>query len=202
MNTTNTEKKAPFSTQDHAQYIIDNCIVIDTETTGLDENDVAIELAAIDAKTGQSLINTLIKCDWGEIPKEAYNVHGIGIKELRNAPSQPAVIGMLTQAAYNQNKHLTAFNMHFDNRILKQTSPLSGFRLDHLFGAHLCVMELANRHFVKDHGVWKHGHSQFGRLSLAKCCEIAGIEFKGKAHRAMADALATVDLLHYIANDR
>lgn len=204
MNTTNTEKKAPFSTQDHAQYIIDNCIVIDTETTSLDENDVAIELAAIDAKTGQSLINTLIKCDWGEIPKEAYNVHGIGIKELRNAPSQPAVIGMLTQAAYNQNKHLTAFNMHFDCRILQQTTDEPSVKklISNIFGAHLCVMELANRHFAKGHAKWKPETAQFGRLSLAKCCEIAGIEFKGKAHRAMADALATVDLLHYIANDR
>lgn len=198
----NTEKKAPFSTQDHAQYILDNCIIVDTETTGLGEKDVAIELAAVDAETGIKIIDTLIRCDWGEIPKEAYNVHGIGIKELRTAPAPAAVIGVLTHAADNYEKQLTAFNMHFDSRILKQTSPLSSFRLDHLFGAHLCVMELANRHFVKDHGVWKHGHSQFGRLSLAKCCEIAGIKFKGKAHRAMADVCATIELLHYIANDR
>jgi DNA polymerase-3 subunit epsilon len=202
MNTTNTVKKAPFSTQDHAQYIIDNCIVIDTETTGLDENDVAIELAAIDAKTGASIIDTLIHCDWAEVPYAAYNVHGIGIKELSNAPRPSAVVAALTNIGSCSKKQLTAYNMHFDNRILKQTTPAYSKDIDHLFGAHLCVMELANRHFVKDHGVWKHGHSQFGRLSLAKCCEIAGIEFKGKAHRAMADALATVDLLHYIANDR
>lgn len=200
----NTEKKAPFSTQDHAQYIIDHCIIVDTETTGLGENDMAIELAAVDAKSGQPLINTLIKCDWGEIPKEAYEVHGIGIKELRNAPSQPAVIGMLTQAAYNQNKHLTAFNVHFDCRMLQQTTDEPSVKklISNIFGAHLCVMELANRHFVKDHGVWKHGQSRFSRLSLAKCCEIAGIKFKGKAHRAMADVCATIELLHYIANDR
>jgi DNA polymerase-3 subunit epsilon len=197
-------KKVIFSTQDHAQYIIENCIVIDTETTGLGENDIAIELAAVDAKSGQQLINTLIKCDWGEIPKEAYNVHGIGIKELRKAPSQPAVIGMLTQAAYSQDKHLTAFNMHFDCRMLQQTTDEPSVKklLSNIFGAHLCVMELANRHFMKDYGIWKPGHSQFSRLSLVRCCEIAGIEFQGKAHRAMADVRATIDLLHFIANDR
>jgi DNA polymerase III epsilon subunit-like protein len=198
----NTEKKAVFSTQDHAQYIIENCIVIDTETTGLGETDVAIELAAVDAETGRTIIDRLIRCDWDEIPKEAYNVHGIGIKELQTATPAAAVIAFLTFSAENDEKQLTAFNMHFDSRILKQTSPLSGFRLDHLFSANICVMELANRHFIKDHGVWKHGQSQFSRLSLAKCCEIAGIEFKGKAHRAMADVLATIDLLHFIANDR
>ncbi len=195
-------KTKPFSTQDHAQYIIDNCIVIDTETTGLNDNDVAIELAAVDAKTGAKIIDTLIRCDWGEIPEAAYNVHGIGIKELRGAPAPAAVIAVLTHAADCCEKQLTAFNMHFDNRILKQTSPLSSFRLDHLFGAHLCVMELANRHFAKDHAKWKPESSQFSRLSLAKCCEIAGVEFKGKAHRAMADVRATIDLLHFIANDR
>jgi DNA polymerase III epsilon subunit-like protein len=198
----NTVKRTTFSTQAHAQYILDNCIIVDTETTGLGENDVAIELAAVDAETGIKIIDTLIRCGWGEIPKEAYEVHGIGIKELRGAPVPEAVIGVLIHAVDSYEKQLTAFNMHFDSRILKQTSPLSSFRLDHLFGAHLCEMELANRHFVKDHGVWKHRISQFGRLSLAKCCEIAGIEFKGKAHRAMADVLATIDLLHYIANDR
>lgn len=200
----NTVKRTTFSTQDHAQYIIENCIVIDTETTGLDEKDVAIELAAVDAKTGIKIIDTLIRCDWGEIPKEAYNAHGIGIKELRTAPSQPAVIGMLMHAAYNQDKKLTAFNVHFDCRMLQQTTDEPSVKklISNIFGAHLCVMELANRHFAKDHAKWKPETAQFSRLSLAKCCEIAGIEFKGKAHRAMADVLATIDLLHYIANDR
>ena len=197
-----TVKRTTFSTQDHAQYIIENCIVIDTETTGLDEKDVAIELAAVDAKTGIKIIDTLIRCDWGEIPKEAYNVHGI--KELRTAPSQPAVIGMLVHAAYNQDKKLTAFNVHFDCRMLQQTTDEPSVKklISNIFGAHLCVMELANRHFAKDHAKWKPETAQFSRLSIAKCCEIAGIEFKGKAHRAMADVLATIDLLHYIANDR
>lgn len=198
-------KKQEFSTQDHAQYIIDNCIVIDTETTGLNDDDIAIELAAANANTSTTIINTLIHCDWGEIPEGAYNVHGIGIKDLKTAPRAASVIAQLTNAAINSEKQLTAFNLHFDNRILVQTAvanDLCNERIEHAMGAHLCVMELANRHFIKDHGVWKHGQSQFSRLSLAKCCEIAGIEFKGKAHRAMADVLATIDLLHFIANDR
>lgn len=198
-------KTKPFNTQDHAQYIIDNCIVIDTETTGLNDDDIAIELAACNAKTGSTIIDTLIHCDWGEIPEGAYMVHGIGIKDLKNAPRAASVIAQLTNAAATNDKQLTAFNTHFDNRILVQTAAandLCNERIEHAMGAQLCVMELANRHFLKDYGIWKAGQSQFSRLSLVRCCEIAGIEFKGKAHRAMADVLATIDLLHFIANDR
>ncbi len=198
-------KTQPFSTQDHAQYIIDNCIVIDTETTGLNDDDIAIELAAADAQTGTTIIDTLIHCDWGTIPEAAYKVHGIGIKELKNAPRAASVIAQLINAATTNDKKLTAFNLHFDNRILVQTATaneLSNERIEHVMGAQLCVMELANRHFVKEYGIWKPGYSQFSRLSLARCCEIAGIQFQGKAHRAMADVRATVDLLHFIANDR
>ena len=200
----NTVKKAAFSTQDHAQYIIDNCIIVDTETTGLSETDVAIELAAVDAETGITIIDTLIRCHWGEIPKEAYEIHGISIKDLRQAPSQAAVIGMLTQAAYNHDKKLTAFSVHFDCRMLQQTTDEPSVKklISNIFGAHCCVMELANRHFAKDHAKWKPEAAQFSRLSLAACCEIAGVTFKGKAHRAMADVCATLELLHYIANDR
>jgi DNA polymerase III epsilon subunit-like protein len=178
-------KKVIFSTQDHAQHIINNCIVIDTETTGLDDNDIAIELAAVDAQSGKTIIDTLIHCDWGEIPEGAYKIHGIGIKDLKTAPRAASVIAQLTNAASNNRKQVTAFNLHFDNRLLLQTAmanDLCNERIEHVMDAQLCVMELANRHFMKDYGIWKPGHSQFSRLSLARCCEIAGIEFQGKAH--------------------
>lgn len=203
----NTTKKAPFSTQDHAQYIIDNCIVIDTETTGLGNEDVAIEIAAVDAKTGTVFGNTLISCDLPMIPQAAYDVHKIGIKDLYSAPTAERVIDELLYIATSRKKKFTAFNVHFDSRIIAQTAAKNELsmhvkEIEDTMAAHCCVMELANRHFLKDYGVWKPGHSQFSRLSLARCCEIAGIEFKGQAHRAMADVLATIDLLHYIANDR
>jgi len=202
-----TVKRTTFSTQDHAQYIIENCIVIDTETTGLDETDVAIELAAVDAKINQTLGDTLIACDFDSIPQGAYDIHGIGIQDLYAAPTPERVIADLFYFAKGMNKKLTSFSLHFDCRILVQTAEknsisISKQEIENSFAAHCCVMELANRHFAKDHAKWKPETAKFSRLSLAKCCEIAGIEFKGKAHRAMADVLATIDLLHYIANDR
>ena len=63
------------------------------------------------------------------------------------------------------------------------------------------VMEMANRYF-SDWLVWdgEYGASKFKRLSLARCCEIVGIEFKGKAHRARADAQATYELVSFMAD--
>lgn len=66
------------------------------------------------------------------------------------------------------------------------------------FAAPQCTMELANRFFA-DELEWDSANSRFKRLSLERCMELAGIQREGKAHRALSDVLATVDLLQYMA---
>lgn len=193
------------NTKEIAQWIVDNCVSIDTETTGLGENDVVIELAAIRIKTGEVLVNELIKPNW--ITNQfAEATHGITWEEQIRGEEFGVVLENL-DLKNNGSEFLTAFNLVFDERLIRQT----GFRylagLDYCApfpkpDGIICIMELANRHFAKDYAEWDSEQSRFRRLSLARCCEIAGIEFEGQAHRALADAKAAADLVTAIAEGR
>lgn len=190
-----------MSTQKKAQYIIDNCVIIDTETTGLGEDAEIIELAAVDPKTGEVLINTLINT---EVPIEdgASAIHGIDEWDLVSAPKAEAVVQKLLSICDAMSKTFTSYNHSFDERLIHQSAESLSAKTMNVADPSCCVMELANRHFAADYAEWDRHSSRFKRMSLARCCEIAGIKFQGEAHRALADTLAAVDLLHFIANDK
>lgn len=194
-------------------------VVIDTETTGLGDNDTVVELAAVLVKDRSVLIDTLVVPN-SPMGDAAYAVHGI-------TPVEASAGGITITEAINQlyekacalplNKRcITAFNLPFDQRLITQSlhleddteatleakmawleatdiKPGSDF-----FAAPQCTMELANRFFA-DELEWDSANSRFKRLSLERCMELAGIQREGKSHRALSDVLATVDLLQYMA---
>ena len=188
-----------------AQWIVDKCICIDTETTGLGENDVVVEIAAIRIKTGEVLVDTVVKPNWLTNPA-AEKTHGITWEEQMSGGDFGVAIKNLN-LKNNGSEFYTAFNLVFDERLIRQTAfryfaePEICAPFNKPDGT-VCIMELANRHFAKDHAEWDNENSRFRRLSLAKCCEIAGIEFTGTAHRALADARAAADLVIAIAEGR
>ena len=59
-------------------------IILDTETTGLKNDDEIIEICLIDLD-GNILLNTLIK-PTKPIPEQASRIHGIYDKDVENAP--------------------------------------------------------------------------------------------------------------------
>lgn len=186
------------NTREIAQWIVDNCVVLDTETTGLGENDAVIELAAVRIRTGEVLVNTLINPEW-LISPGAQKIHQIQLYELVDAPFFPDVWDQL-QSEVGTFEFYTAFNLVFDERLIRQTAFKSGATVMPFDRPGLiCIMELANRHFAKDYAEWNEEKSCFRRLSLARCCEIAGVEFDGRAHRALADAKAAAELVKAIA---
>lgn len=199
-----------------AQWIRDNCIVIDTETTGLGENDTIVELAAVCPITRATLMDTLVH------PKSAMNAaaektHGISLHEaIKTGISPGSALAVLAAShmgyAYpaNPQLYLAAFNRNFDARLITQTAFTSyqhPVDLDKTLyitrdaGISTCIMELANR-YLHEHLEWDAEQSKFRRLSLEKCLEITGIQRKGQAHRALSDALAAADLLNYIAEGK
>ena len=64
-------------------------VILDTETTGLDERAEIVELSIID-KHGNTLFDSLIKPK-GCIPYEAEQIHGISNANVENADSWPDV---------------------------------------------------------------------------------------------------------------
>lgn len=201
-----------------AQILRDHFQVFDCETTGLSENDTLAEIAVVDCATREAVLDCLIRPS-SPMSCVAARVHGISetlaIEQGRSLSVQLSnMFSCAEKRATNVGaiKYLTAYNLPFDRRLVLQSlykepsahsAPtdvqalaIRGFisRTEHTN----CVMELANRFFV-NHAAWDYERSCFKRLSLEQCLELAGIEREGMAHRALSDALATVDLIRYMA---
>lgn len=195
-----------------AQWIRDNCIVIDTETTGLGENDTIIELAAVNPKDRAVVINVLVR-PLSPMSAGAEKTHGISMADAQySGTAAPRTISHLVEARqrWGRTLSLASFNWKFDARMILQTA-FRSVRTDTIAEAHdltapttgqtQCIMELANR-YLHEHLEWDAEQSKFRRLSLEKCLEITGIQREGQAHRALSDALAAADLLNYIADGK
>tara|TARA_R110002167_G_scaffold188319_1_gene389859 strand:+ start:32974 stop:33573 length:600 start_codon:yes stop_codon:yes gene_type:complete len=197
--------KQRFDTRAAAQWLLENAVILDAETTGLDENARIMEIAIIDGQSGRQLQNNLVECHREPDP-EAFALHGItSTMTLACGITVQQLDELLDIVALNENKWITSFNLPFEYRMIIQTiynnaDPIEPFQ-QYEQGQPLCIMELANRH-LHQHLEWDFEQSKFKRLSLARCCEIAGVEFTGQAHRALPDAIAARDLLVAIAEGR
>lgn len=191
-----------------AQWMRNNCIVIDTETTGLSENDTIVELAAVNAGSRIVLIDTLVKPS-SPMNAGAEKTHGISMMNAyENGWTAHHTIIQLYEISIASLEpcHIASFNWQFDTRMILQTAFKSNYIMAHPAAIKLtqpadgttCIMELANR-YLHEHLEWDAEHSKFKRLSLEKCLQITGIQRHGTAHRALSDALAAADLLNFIA---
>lgn len=172
-------------------------VILDTETTGLGDADEVVEVGVLD-QFAQPLIDTLIKPN-GLIPLEATEIHKITTARANKD-------GMGWQVCQDLLAELEGFtvvmyNGVFDLKMIKQTDEIHATpaRID-LEPQTVDLMELANRHFI-DSAQWHPERSQFKRLSLKACCELAGIEYPDDAHQALTDCRLTLALMQFIAND-
>ncbi len=91
-----------------------NWVVLDSETTGLNEDDQIIELAIL-SRHGSTIIDTLIKPTC-EISLGAYNVHKISKEDLKDAPTFKEVYPQIKRAI--EGKTVVIYNAQFDSHKL------------------------------------------------------------------------------------
>jgi DNA polymerase III epsilon subunit family exonuclease len=160
--------------------------VIDTETTGIEEDDRVCEIAAVRFESGipvsrfSSLVNP-----GRPIPEAVSKVHGIKDVDVASKPTLPEVAGELLRVC--QGAVAVAYSANFDRRMLH--AEITGTDC-HAFDpsqSWVDVLVLV-RHF--DRNVRGKGKNK-----LEKACERHGVILEG-AHRALADALACGGLLH------
>lgn len=183
-----------------ARRILSECVIIDTETTGLGNTDTIIELAAVDGMTCEVIQDALMLTE-NELRQEITDLTGITQDMLDSKGCDPEeVIGNLFFTLEDENLHIAAYNITFDTRMIIQTMEACEMPPQPEINTRQSndIMELANR-YLAEYLDWDAERSQFKRLSLAKCLEITGIERTGNAHRALSDAIAARDLLVYIA---
>jgi hypothetical protein len=149
-------------------------VVLDTETTDLD--GVVIELAVIDAATGQVLLDTLV--DPGGVPVEddARAVHGISDDQLAGAPCWADVAPDFLAAV--DGRRILAYNASFDHGRISATHAHAGLNTAQLprFSQWDCLMEAQS--------VW---------LRIGRWLRLGG------GHRALGDAEAARQVLLRLA---
>jgi DNA polymerase III epsilon subunit-like protein len=163
-------------------------LILDTETTGLDDNDEVIQLAIIDMH-GNVLLHTLVR-PTVPVGTEARSIHGITDEVLAQAPSFSNLYE--TIAVLLGNRSVLAYNADFDRRILAQTCAKYGLPPFEV-AAWDCVMERYARFWGE--------HSQAGHYkpqSLSTACMQQGIDVQGH-HDAVKDCLLTLALIKAVA---
>jgi len=176
--------------QQALQWLENNALILDTETTGLDERAEIIEISIIDC-TGQVLLDTLVK-PTSPIPAEATRIHGITNEMVAEAPTWPEVIRKFEEIVIGRD--LVIYNADYDLRIIDQTSNLHNI-LETLWLEADCAM-LAYAEF---YGQWDDYREQCKWQRLGNAAKQQGVVIEGTAHRALADCKMTLGVIASMA---
>ncbi|EDX0374009.1 3'-5' exonuclease [Salmonella enterica] len=165
-------------------------VFLDTETTGLDASAQALEIGLVNAR-GDLIYETRLK-PTVSIDPAAAAVHGISEAMLADDPAWPDIAQQLQH--HIGRRPLVIFNADFDMRILKQTAAAYNCNdpaswLDSLT-VH-CAMRLAVGYYGPT--------NRYGTISLASAASQAGLNWSGRAHSAVADAVMTAGVVRDIA---
>ena len=164
-------------------------LILDTETTGFDEHAEIVEIALLD-KYGEVYLNTLIQCQQEAIPQEAMRVHRIHKSMLRNAPTFSEVWSGLVPLL--SSHEIVIYNAEYDLRLLRQTAKRHNLELPKM-RVH-CLMQQYSSYVGQASAL----SSGYRSMKLAAACFHFEIE-QTTAHRALADAQASLEVLHKLA---
>ena len=176
------------------KFDLTDCVIFDTETTGVGIHDEVIELGIIDAVTGEVLFQSYLKpiC---AIHPQALEVHKITPAMLEDAPTwnevQPELIKIL------EHKKMIAYNIDFDARILAQTA-LVHKASDDLYefwvgrSGWMVYAPCAMLWYAQYFGVWNNYRNDWKWQKLVNAAEQQNIDISDlTAHQAVSDCEIT-----------
>ncbi|MGX1924986.1 3'-5' exonuclease [Vibrio sp. NH-7] len=170
---------------------LENALILDTETTGLDSNAEIVEISLIDAVSGDVVFTSLVNpCD--PIPEQAQSIHGISNEDVCKSTNFKVVWEQIEPLL--TGKSLVIYNSDYDIRLICQ----SLLR----FCSSLYVLEVQDMLVQKSHCVmlWYADfyaeinpyYSNYKWQSLVNACCQQGIDTSDlTAHRALADCEMT-----------
>lgn len=164
----------------------ETAVVLDTETTGLDDQAEIVEICIIDLQ-GKPLLNTRIH-PTRPIPAAATDIHGIRDIDVQNAPSWADIHDEFCSIIAGRS--VLIYNAEYDVRLLSQTADLHELQVPTL-QSH-CAMKL----YAYWHGDLQHnGNYRWQKLQTA--AQQCGIDCSS-AHQALADCLMTLGIIRHI----
>lgn len=165
-------------------------LLLDTETTGLDERDEIVEICILN-QDGQPLVDTLVR-PTRPIPPEAIRLHGITNAAVREAPTWEEVWPEVRSALAGRT--VGVYNADFDLRMMRQSNRPYRIEWDPGLVTTECLMRL----YARFRGEWNSRHQDFRWHSLEEAALRCRIPLP-TLHRARADALLARDLLIHMA---
>lgn len=165
-------------------------LVVDTETTGLEDTAEIIQIGIVDTD-GRVLLHQLIK-PRGSINPDAVAVHGLDDAAVADAPTWVDVYPDI--AALLNGRHLLAYNADFDRRMITQTCQQYGVDVPAWAGWE-CVMKLIAAYI----GEWSDYWGGFRWHKLTAVYSILDLRPSfhelPRAHDAAGDAWLTWNLV-------
>ncbi|WP_392432801.1 3'-5' exonuclease [Yersinia sp. HM-2024] len=173
------------------KWLKDNCLILDTETTGLSGIAEIIEISIIDC-TGKVLLNTLVK-PRALIPDEATAIHGITNEMVAAAPTWRDIHWQLMALIHTRT--LVIYNVDFDVRLILQTAGINGCGFGFLELNTVCAM----RNYAEYYGQWDEKRNKFKWQSLSNAAKQQGVVIEGTPHRALSDCKTTLGVIRAMA---
>ncbi|KHN59596.1 3'-5' exonuclease [Aeromonas hydrophila] len=167
-----------------------NCHVLDTETTGLDEQAEIVEISIID-QDGSVVFDSLVK-PRQPIPPETTAIHGITNEMVASAPSWPEIHDQVAEIV--ASKPLVIYNADYDLRLLEQTANQYGL-LSIAYKADCAMLA-----YAEFYGDWNDDKGSYRWQRLTNAAAQQGVVTDGEAHRALADVMMTLGGLKAMAD--
>lgn len=166
-------------------------VILDTETTGLTEQDEIIDVGVINV-FGDCIVNTLVQPSLlSKVTPEITALTGISRQALENARSFPDIYPALHDAL--NGKIWLIYNAQFDMEMLDRACIRHGLPpLRPL--AYSCIMA----RFAEWHGELSKG--RFVSKSLSFACDKLGI-YPPRVHRAIDDATSALMVVNAMAEE-
>lgn len=178
--------------QQQASAWLFNCVILDTETTGLDSSAEIVEISIIE-ESGRVLLDTLVK-PIKPIPAEATAIHGITNDMVATAPSWADIHERVAEIV--TSKPLVIYNADYDLRLMAQTA--SQYGLTPIETEAGCAMLT----YAKFYGDWNDYKGSYRWQRLTNAAAQQGVVIDGQAHRALADVKMTLGVIKAMATSQ
>jgi DNA polymerase-3 subunit epsilon len=166
---------------------MDDLVIIDTETTGLNCNyHRIIEVAAIKVSGGEiiSEFNSLIKIT-GDVPNLITQITGITKEDLNNEGRDPEEVFPEIKE-FIGNSTFVAHNVNFDYRFLN--AEFGRYEIPELDNPKLCTVQVARR-----------SNLPITNFRLTTIKEYLGIDIQ--SHRALNDVMVCYELMKFVGKN-